>query len=776
MGLPVSLAPAAAAPSSGRLPPEPVPMYRSTTLFFALAPVLTSALCAARADTPAARTGAETGKLEDVVVTAQRREESAQSIGVALSVLSVAALEDAGVSKVNDLQNATPSLEVEPAFGSGQAQFRLRGVGFIDYTSNNSSPVAVNLDGVALPFPIQTQGQLFDISRVEVLRGPQGTLYGRNTTGGAVNFISNRPTRDLQAGIDVSYGSHDAIVAEGFLAGALADGLRARLAVATEQGGAWQRDRFTNSTLGDKDRLAGRLQLEWDAASNVNLRLTLHASQDKSDAQGLQLIAPFQPTAAGAAPIPADTSPYATGWSLRPGFAQAIGVAPGRKPGLDNSNVGGALDLNVDLGGALLTSITAYNKLVRRELGDWDASQYVESDVYFHDDVSVFSEEARVASTATGPFGWVGGVYYSDERLHESFYSDFYQRLGGAALTNYQQDGRTLGVFGQGNYKFTEQLKGILGLRYEHEKRDLSNLNTLFSVSDPVDYGGAFNLSGAQSRSLSNSDVSGKLGLEYQYAPRALLYGSISRGVKSGGFTAHNTLAAAAVDPFEPEKLTAFEVGIKADVTDTLRINAAAFDYEYRDQQVLSKVFDTTSQSYIGRFVNAPKSRIDGAEIELDWRPLDGLEVSQYLGYKTGKYTDTFLNSSGADFNGKDLDFPKTSYGGELAYSLPLGGYSLRTEVNYSYHDKYDQPYLLENLDANGNIIGAPQFQIEPYWLANASVALMPAAGKSWTVSLWVHNLTEQKYYLTKNFFLPNTNVGLAGQPTTFGVRLTFAF
>jgi outer membrane receptor protein involved in Fe transport len=711
-------------------------------------------------------------------VTAQRREESAQSIPIALSVLSVSDLEDAGVTRVNDLQNATPSLEVEPAFGSGQAQFRLRGVGFIDYTSNNSSSVAVSLDGVALPFPIQTQDQLFDIARVEVLRGPQGTLYGRNTTGGAVNFVSNRPTDAFQAGVQASYGfEHSAFAAEGFASGALGAGVRARLSVATEQGGAWQRDRVTNQSLGDKDTVAGRLQLEWDASAQANLRLTLHASSDKSDAQGLQLIKDFQPSLPGAPLVPADTSPYATGWSLRPGFAGAIGVAPGSKPGLDNSNLGANLDINVDFGPARLSSITGYNKLIRRELGDWDASAYQESDIYFHDHLSVFSEEARLASTGTGPFDWVTGVYYSDERLHESFYGDFYQRLGGAALTDYEQDGKVLGAFGQGNFKFTDQLKGILGLRYEHEKRELDNLVTLFSVSDPPDFGSAFNLSGgAQSRSLSNSDVSGRIGLEYQVVPRTIVYGTISRGFKSGGFTAHNTLTAAAVDPFLPEKLTAFELGVKSDVTATLRINAAAFHYEYRDQQILSKVYDTTSQSYIGRFINAPKSRIDGGEVELDWRPLDGLQITQYVGYKTGKYTDTVLNSSGADFNGKDLDFPKTSYGGELAYTLPAGGYSLRTELNYSYHDKYDQPFLLENLDANGNIIGAPQFQIDAYWLANASVSLAPSAGKAWELSVWVHNLFDQKYFLTKNFFLPGTNVGLAGQPTTVGVAVKLAF
>jgi len=752
-------------------------MNRTMQFSMVLGLIMTGVLAGARAQAQAS-TAAESGRLEDVVVTAQRREESAQNVGIALSVLSVNVLEDAGVAKVNDLQNATPSLEVEPAFGSGQAQFRLRGVGFIDYTANNSSPVAVNLDGVALPFPIQTQGQLYDVSRVEVLRGPQGTLYGRNTTGGAVNFITNRPTKDFEAGFDVAYGWHDAFAGEAFVSGPLSENFTARFAVATELGGAWQRERVTNVPLGDKDKAAGRLQLQWDAAANTSLRLTLHASEDKSDAYGLQLIAPFQPAAPGAALIPADSNPYLVGWSLRPGFASAIGVTPGQKPGVNNENVGANLDINVDFDGAKFTSITAYNRLIRRELGDWDASDYVESDIYFHDHVQVWSEEAHVASTGKGPLGWVGGVYYSNEKLHESFYGDFYQRLGGAADTDYEQDGKTLGIFGQGNLQFTDKLKGVLGLRYEHETLDLINLVTLFSVTDPVDYGTAFNINGgtALNRSLTNSDVSGKAALEYQLAPRALLYGSISRGVKSGGFTAHNTLNQAAVDPFQPEKLTAFEVGIKADATSTLRINAAAFHYEYRDQQILSKVFDTVSQSYIGRFINAPKSKIDGAEAELEWRPLDALEITQYVGYKVGKFTDTILNSSGADFNGRDIDFPKTSYGGEIAYTVPVGSLRVRSEVNYSFHDTYDQPFLLENLDANGNIIGAPQFQIDSYWLANASVTLLPAAGQKWQLGVWCHNLTNQKYYLTKNFFLPGTNVGQAGEPLTMGVRVGYRF
>src|SRR5882762_9013749 len=172
---------------------------------------------------PAAAVSAnDAGGLEEIVVTAQRREESAQNVGIAMSVLSGQTLADKSISYVNDLQNAVPNLQVEPAFGSSQPQFRLRGVGFIDYTSNNTAPIGVSLDGVAFALPIQTQGQLFDIDRVEVLRGPQGTLYGRNTTGGEINFISNRPTAETHAGFSLEYGSHNEVNAEGFVSGAIA--------------------------------------------------------------------------------------------------------------------------------------------------------------------------------------------------------------------------------------------------------------------------------------------------------------------------------------------------------------------------------------------------------------------------------------------------------------------------------------------------------------------------------------------------------------------------
>jgi iron complex outermembrane recepter protein len=716
---------------------------------------------------PAASTSAnDTGGLEEVVVTAQRREESAQNVGIAISVLSGQSLADKAITNVVDLQNAIPSLQVEPAFGGGQPQYRIRGVGFLDYTSNNASPVGVSFDDVAFALPIQTQGQLFDIDRIEVLRGPQGTLYGRNTTGGQINFISNRPTADTHAGFTAEYGSHNEVNAEGYVSGSITDGLLGRLSVATEQGGAWQRNRDTGQSLGKKNKIAGRGQLEWDPSEGINFRLDFHLSQDKSEETGLHLLKAYTPYNAGAGgpTIPADTSRYATGWSLDPVFAKIVGIDAASKPGVDNSNNGVDLTANIDFGGAKLTSITAYNKMIRREYSDWDATQYYDSDEYFRSDLNVFSEEVRIASTGSGPLGWVGGVFYSDQDLHEKFYSNFTdaQGIGGIALTTYEQKANSFGEFGQVNYRFNDVLKGTLGVREDHETRELIDLNTGFLVPAVPSFTG-----GGLNRSITSNLPSGKVELDYTPVEKTLIYGSISRGVKSGGFTAHNTTTAPAADPFEPEKLTAYEIGVKSDVTRTLRIDAAVFFYRYKDQQILGKVFDNTSQSYIGRFGNAD-SRISGGEVDLAWQPLAGLSVSQYAGFTEGYYTGKILDSSTppVDYNGRPLSFPKWTYGGDVSYAWDVRDYKITAESNYSFHDTYSQFYLL----------GSSDFTIPKYWLANANVSLSPASGAPWTVTLWGRNIFNKAYDVTRNFFLPGTEVAQAGEPTTVGIRVSYKY
>jgi iron complex outermembrane recepter protein len=715
------------------------------------------------ADPAADKAAADANGLEEIVVTAERREESVQSVGISIAVLSGDSLAAKSVTYVNDLQNVAPSLQIEPAFGSSQPQFRLRGVGFIDYTSNNASPVGVSIDDVALALPIQTQGMLFDIDRVEVLYGPQGTLYGRNTTGGEINFITNRPTAETHFGSTIEYGSFNEFHGESFVSGTIVQGLEGRLSVATEQGGGWQYNRLNGDSLGDKDKVALRGQLEFDPAEPLHFRLETFWSQDKSQEVGLHLIAPY--TAAGPTnAIPADTDRYVTGWQLDPAFANIIGISPNSKPSLDNENYGANFTGNIDFDGARITSVSAYNRMIRREYSDWDATQYYDSDEYFCSYLKVISQELRIASTGTGPLSWVGGVFYSDQNLEENFYSDFsdVSSIGGIVLTKYEQDANSFGEFGQVDYKFNDSFKVLLGAREDHETRELKNLNTGF-LTGPVipSFTGVLN-----PPSTTSNLPSGKF--EFDYTPQAgtLIYESISRGVKSGGFTAHNTTSAPAVDAFKPEKLTAYEIGVKSDVTSTLRVDVAGFYYRYRDQQILGKVYDAPSESYIGQFVNA-NSRISGGEAQVEWRPITGLLISQYYGFAEGYYTSKLLNSDlvPVNYDGRPESFPKNTYGGDVSYDWPLGGYTLTADTNYSYHDRYSQFFLL----------GSNDFTIPSYWLTNANLSIAPAGGP-WTFTLWGRNIFNKSYDVTRNFFLPGTEIAQAGEPATFGIRFNYKY
>jgi outer membrane receptor protein involved in Fe transport len=710
--------------------------------------------------------------LDEIVVTAQRREESAQNVGIALSVLSGASLADKGITHVDDLQNALPSLQVEPAFGSGLPQYRIRGVGFLDYTSNNASPVGVSIDDVAFALPIQSQGQLFDIDRVEVLRGPQGTLYGRNTTGGEINFVTNPPTADTHAGITAEYGSHNEFLGEAFVSGTIVENLTGRLSLATEQGGAWQRDRVSGASLGNKDKEAVRLQLQFDPTEALSFRLSAHLSEDKSDEVGLHLIEPYTPYNAGAGGpvIPADTSRYVTGWRLNPIFANAVGLNPDSKPGLNNDNEGIDLTGNVNLGPAKIVSISSYNKMIRREYGDWDATQYDDSDEYFRSNVVVLTQELRVESTGTGPWNWVAGALYTDQRLDENFYSDFSTANIGFApgtdpdvvLLHYDQNANSFGEFGQVSYKFNDYFSALIGAREDHETRELKNLNTGVVVGPPVP---SFTGTDGLGASTTSNLPSGKVEFDYHPVADTLFYYSISRGVKSGGFTAHNTTTTAAIDPFKPEKLLAYEVGMKSDVTHTLRVNTSVFYYHYLDEQILGKIF--APPTYIGRFVNA-NSRIAGSELEVQWQPIQGLSISQYAGYTVGYYTSQLLNTDTppVNFNGQALSFPKWSYGGDASYAFDVGNFKVTAETNYSFHDTYSQFFLL----------GSNVFTIPRYWLANANLSLSPSSGGPWEFTLWGRNIFNRSYDVTRNFFLPGTDVAQAGEPATFGVRVNYKY
>ena len=698
---------------------------------------------------------------DEIVVTAQRREQSLQDVSIAVTVVTGDQLKEQGVANINQLQNSAPNLEIEPAFGGGAAQFRLRGVGFQDYASNNSPTVGIYVNEVAFPVPVMTQGLVFDIERVEVLRGPQGTLYGRNTTGGAINFITRKPTDEFAAGIFGEYGRYNEAKLEGYVSGPLTDTLKARLAASTQQGGGWQHNRDTGEELGDADRGGVRGMLEFEPNDALNLLLDAHYSWDNSENQGLYLLNDLH-TANGFGPtIPADTDRSLTGWGLSPALVADTNLTATSKPGRDNSAWGLSLIGGYDFGGAVLSSITSYESLDREEFGDWDSSSSIEADTFFGSDVWVFSQELRLSSHGDGPFVWTVGANFSKQDLNERYFSDFIDIFGTYGRVNYDQVVKSISVFGQGEYALSEKLKFIAGLRFENEDRNLNGFGTAF--------GGAQALP-PTNVSTSMNPLTGKAGLEFRPVQGLMLYASASRGTKSGGFTTYNTGNSSAIQPFKPEVLWAYEVGFKTDLVDTVTLNGAAFYYDYKDQQVLTAVYGVNGP--VGRFANAPKSKIWGAEVELTWRPVDGLNIFQSFGYKEGKYVefnDLSIPLSRAanapvyiDRADEPLPFPDISYNGSASYSTAVGGgFSLMAETNYSYHDYYP------------SWLGA-KYDVPSYWLVNASVNLYPTDGP-WSIGVWARNLFNAEYDLTRNFFT-SADIAQPGRPRTYGVRLSADF
>ncbi len=734
-------------------------------VFLAIAvwPIVTVAQTAA--PTPQAAASQPSAELQQIVVTSQKRAEPVQSVGVAISVLSGDELTARGVRKVNQLQNEVPNLEVEPAFGGGQAQFRLRGIGFQDYATNNAGAVTVYVDEVALPLPVQTQGLLFDLDRVEVLRGPQGTLYGRNTTGGAINFITRKPTKTFEGAAMLGFGSYGAVEAEGYVSGPLSDALRGRIALATQRGGGWQKRREDGAMLGDKDVIGFRGQLELDATRDLRLALSLHHGTDKSDGQGLyafvaQPAVPGYPTPKPA--LPADTDTRVAGWGFSPAFLARIGQPANAKPSRDNDASGASLNIDWDIGTLRLTSITAVDRFNRKELADYDANALPLAETFFDSKARTSSQELRLASnTPNAAFNWLGGLYIANEKLDESYWSSFQGSFGFPIVrTSYLQKVRTGSVFGQADLKLAPDLKLVMGLRHERERRTRDNFATV-SISPDIPF------FGPSSGSFSNNHRSGKLALEYQANPGLLAYGSISRGVKSGGFTAVNTFAELALTPFKPEVLIAYEAGFKADLTRSLRINGAVFHYDYRDQQILDAIKDPGTGATVGKIVNAPKSEINGIELEMAWRPSAGLTLTQFLGYKDGEFKKYTALSPAEDLAGKPLYFSRLSYGAALSWQFTAGNWQFNAQGDASYRDK--SRTFLTRLNPGFD------FEVPGYWLANARLEMGPAEAK-WRATLYARNLFDKRYDLTRNFFDLPLPVAAAGAPRTLGVQVRYEF
>jgi iron complex outermembrane receptor protein len=740
--------------------------------------------------TPPPPSGVATPALPDIVVVAQRRPQNAQKIGVSVTTLSAKQLADNGVRKVNDIQYYVPNLQIRTQFGTGQPSFAIRGVGtdFNDYASNNAPVVGYYVDEIAYPIPSMTQGQLFDIKDIEVLRGPQGTLYGRNVTAGAINILLNKPTNHLTYGGSVEYDNWGEAVLQGYVSGPITDNLRIRLSGDTNQGGAWQYNRANGASLGNNDTKGLRTLVDWDATSNLSFELNLHWDRDQSDGIGSYLLAPR--TGLNGSIIPADTDVRATGWGATPAFAQEVGISTGQKPFRDNQGYGADLTTTYLLPFAKLTSLTSAERFDRQEYDALDGTSVGGADVYFSTRAGAYAEELRLTSLTNDPLSWQAGLYYSREHLDEVYDSGFATIEGplapgvegGLALhTPYTQDVETKSAYAHAEYDVTSQWKLVGGIRLENEQRKISNFYSQgFLTANGVSTGDEVLSPTPASQSTQYTLPSWKVELDYQALQDTLFYASIADGVKSGGFTTYNSgHPALAIEPFKPERLLAYEIGTKNEFLDhRVLLNADAFYYDYTDQQILGITVNSQTGA-VGSFVNAPKSHLYGGEAELDLLPIDGLRIDQSVGLTAGAF-DRFTDTVGvtasppyapitANLAGRGLGAPRWTYNINASYDFPINeNYTAQVGGDFSYIDQY---VSLLNTSATTH-----SFNLPAYSLLNLYATVIPNF-HHWQLGIFGRNVLNRKYLLSNNYFDSVAYpIAIQGEPASYGFRLSYNF
>lgn len=711
--------------------------------------------------------------LENITVTSEHRAQNPQKIGTSLSLIKGKDLAARNVNSVFDLQYLTPSLQVTPQFGSGQPDFEIRGVGHQDYGSSNVSPVGVYMDETALPVPWSTNGLMFDVERVEVLRGPQGTLYGRNTTGGAINYVFNHPTDHFHAGANLQVGSFSAQKYDGYISGPVHQGVNMRLSVESQQGGAWQYN-DDGAHLGNTNRTALRWLTDAQITKTLKASLNLHGSLDNSDGSGMHLYAPLTTLAfykPGSPVFPQDIPRNITRWGTSEFFAQKLGISPSQKPFHHIKTGGASLRLDQTLPFATLSNLINYDVSSRREYDNFDASSLSIADVAFISRANVFQDELRLVSKENKWLNWIGGIYYGNEYLADQFLSSLTTSAPLNRGVLYSQKVNTISGFTQGTLRITPNLHLTGGVRLEHESRDLNNFRA-FSYSST---GAVLNPSNTVGhRNFSYTLPSWKMELQYTPMHNDMMYISVSRGINSGGFTTYNTTnAAASTNPYQPEKLLAYEIGNKLDIPQAhLRLNVSAFYYDYRNQQVLSALVNSQT-GLIGALVNAPRSHLAGGEFEADWSPIHGLMLTQSGGWAVGQfdrfssvYSATRINNvfyaNYQNKRGTALPAPKLTFNGSATYRWAMGHYDASVGVNYSLRSTYYSLF-------------GPMYNVAGYTLWGATASFAPHNGR-WSISAFGNNILNKKYDVTRNYFISGDNIALSGMPGTYGLRFGVSY
>jgi iron complex outermembrane recepter protein len=710
-------------------------------------------------ETSKSASGGEMDSIPEIIVTAQKRTENLQDVPLAVTAVTGDSLQSRQVTGVGDLAAIAPNVNVG-SFG-GQARIAIRGIGFDTINPGSEGRVAYYIDGVYVSRPAAQFGTFFDVDRVEVLRGPQGTLYGRNATGGAISVVANQPTSVATGYTNITYGNYNTVRIDAALSGPLTDTIDARVAVSTNSHDGYNRNVYLDQPIDDANTRGIRGTVRFRPFDGFTWTLSADFYGEGDHNYGDHYLGVSHPGLIDAG--------VALGGTLPTNIRD---INSPDEPENHRRIYGVTSTIAYDLGALSLKSITGYRGSDYTTITDLDNTNLqIAGPFTFFENAHQISQEFQAFGNA-GPLKWIGGLYYFDEHIHGGSQIPLSLVLfGGPDLlqTGYAVAGLTHtqaeAVFGQLDFAVTDRLSLILGGRYGHEKVGIFD-NSQFDLARPyVPNIPLNNLPGfPRSDSTDSNSVTPKASIQYKATDTIDLYATVSKGFKSGGFDL-GVLAT----PYHPESLWDYEGGIKATTfSGRLRTNLSAFYYKYTNLQ--ESIVNGTSVIT----ENAASARLYGTELEFTVLPFAQVQIDGSFTYLNTKYNEfATIDPSAPQLGVQNLSGRQLTQAPELAdnlgaqYQVPIsqGEIILRGEANYVSRVFYT-PFNNSAVSTPANV------------KANAFLTFK-TNDQHWSSSLFVRNAFNKVTIanaLIASSVIADPVIGTVSPPRTFGVTVGYRF
>ncbi len=725
----------------------------------------------------------KSSNVETIIVLSQRRAENIQAVPISVTAFTGSLLDDKDIHSLEDLDGLVPGLVTTNSVNYGAAPLTIRGIGGANGGGNffNDEPVAVYVDDVYISRLSFSTADLIDVESIEVLRGPQGTLYGRNSTAGALAVRTARPSEDFEAYIKGGFSQYGEHRLSGAISGSINDDLQARFAFGRSNMDGWGDNLFDDSKVGSSKDTTSRLSLRYAPSETFSGDLILEAQQRDGVPATIALanIAPLTPSTPFVLRSDIDTLLDNNQFSLND---------PNRNESETNS---ATILLNWDLGTVVVDSVSSLRNYDMEGFQDSDGTEYTLFNNNGIMESKQISQEFRFSSNTDDDFSWVAGLYYLQEDVSMNFSIRNFQGLFGSGTdANFvaNQEMSTWATFANATYEFSEQLSVTLGARYSAETKTFDNAQVVKTIGQsiplPIPYGpfpaGAripANLTFAAPPTFNDeedfSSFTPRLVMNYQYNEDVMLFASYNQGFKSGGFNSFGLTPA-----FENEEIDAFEIGIKGDyLNDELRFNAAAFAYDYTNLQVRLPV-----PTGGVKIQNAGEAEIRGVESELVWSATDNLIISANITFLDTNLTQFFTTEIpedllfliGAPIPLNDIDAkgneltraPKVQYYINADYFIEYGnGFEGCFSINYRNRDEI---FFLETNQSQDTFSSESSNEI------NLRLSFGPA-DESWTIGIYGQNITDERTITQVTALGGHPNAAIS-EPSKWGIDFTVNF